>query len=172
MRQNKPAIIFGITGGSGSGKSYTISLLPSEVCVISMDKMGHLALEGSAKDEVLRRFGTINRKELGEIVFAEPKKLAALNQIIHPYIVKMVYEQVVNKMDFHPYIFIDGALLFELKLNYICDKVILVLANFETKIRRIMSRDKISRDLAEKRLRNQRNFEDLKSFADIIIYNE
>ncbi len=67
---------------------------------------------------------------------------------------------------------IDAPLLFESKLDQICDFVIGIMAKEEEKIERICKRDGISKEMAKKRLNIQMNEEELKKRADYVIIND
>jgi dephospho-CoA kinase len=94
----------GLTGGIASGKSaVAVMLRELGFPVLEADLVAHKLLDPGeeAHDEVLREFGAeladrsgrIDRGKLGEIVFADPPKLARLNQIIHPRVEKVVFRQ-------------------------------------------------------------------------------
>jgi dephospho-CoA kinase len=121
--------IIGITGISGAGKSTVAGILKQEyqALVIDVDRVGHqvLAKDKNVRKKVLKTFGTINRKKLGPIVFAEQKKLKKLNGIIHPIMVKRI-KAILAKNKSKNLIVIDAALLFQLGLNKLCDQVIFV----------------------------------------------
>jgi dephospho-CoA kinase len=176
--------IFGITGGTGAGKS-TVSSLFANLggVIIDVDKVGHAVLENEAFDSVVAHFGesildlvednnkvkkVINRKKLGQIVFSCEDKLKALNSIVHPLITAKVYEMVSNatigwfrqlgtvNVQAPPLVIaIDAALLFELHLQHICDYTILVTADAETRKNRIVQRDNISEEHALNRIKSQ-----------------
>ena len=161
--------IFGITGGSGVGKSYVSDLFKQtpNTHIINVDKLGHTVLENEAKKEILDHFGTTNRKELGKIVFSDPVQLQKLNKITHKHITQKVYTEVSAKQN-SAIIVIDAAVLVDLNLHLICDIVILVKATKATRIKRIMQRDNITKDQAKKRIASQNIFVPQ---ADIVIYN-
>src|SRR5688572_3951144 len=100
----KPLVV-GLVGGIGSGKSEVTRLLAGEagVRVISGDALAHEALRRpEIRDEIVRRWGTqvldedgtINRKWLGGIVFAEPSELKALEALVHPWIKRRIREEL------------------------------------------------------------------------------
>lgn len=91
----------GLTGGIGSGKSTIAGLLAKlGAIIIDTDKIGHEVLDtnNQAKEQVVSAFGhrilnpdnSVNRRELGKIVFADCKALSHLNHIIHPLIYQVV----------------------------------------------------------------------------------
>ncbi len=133
--------VIGVVGRSGAGKSTVSRIFQGDYgfTIIDVDKIGHITLEenlpgvvaifGSA---VLNENNEIDRGRLGDIVFSDPEKLKTLNSILHSdmkrKIVKML-STVTNKL-----IVIDAALLFEIKLDDLCDYIVAIEAP-EGKIR-------------------------------------
>ena len=181
------ALVMGVTGGSGSGKSYLTGLFDTPTAhIVDMDKLGHAVLAGSAYQPVVDAFGTgilaepmannatpppIDRKKLGAMVFADPAQLAKLNAIVHPLIRREVYLQVLSALHTHQLIILDGALLFDVDLHHVCDLTVLVLADDTTRCERIMTRDNISLTQAQNRLDSQRDYNALIDLATIVVYN-
>ena len=100
----KEPILIGLTGGIASGKSTVIQYLRYQgYPVIDADKLGHKVLEPGNQGyiNVVEKFGegilnkdkTVNRLILGGIVFSDPFKLKALNEISHPIIAEMVLKE-------------------------------------------------------------------------------
>lgn len=186
MMQNKVQI-FGITGATGSGKSYIAALFKTydpNTSIINVDKIAHCILKNEAYEEIVQTFGktilnndnSIDRKKLGTIVFKNKKELHKLNSIVQSYITKNVYTIVSKKINSHiSYtpctIVIDAALLVELNLHLICDNIILVLSNKKLQIERIKERDNLTATLAQDRVNSQRNFNDILNIANIVIRN-
>lgn len=177
--------VIGITGNSGSGKSFISSILKEyEGFIIDADKIGHDVLEKGmyAYNEVIDTFGhcildensNINRKSLGAIVFNDKSKLAELNKITHKYITKVITHKVneIKLNSLYKFIVIDAALLIEAGLHKVCDIIILVDANKDIRLRRIMERDEISEEEAKSRIDSQTSSEYLKRYAHIIIIND
>jgi len=162
--------IIGVTGLSGAGTSTAASILKKMGgYVISADKLAHeIMAQEETKSEIIAMFGTADRKQLGEIVFRDPEKLAALEKIIHPRVIAKTLE--LTKA--YPIAIIDAPLLVESGLHKICDTVILVTASEETRLARILSRDGIDRDAALRRFASRKGEEYLKPFATHIINND
>ncbi|MCL2591849.1 MAG: dephospho-CoA kinase [Defluviitaleaceae bacterium] len=179
MTQSK---IIGLTGRSGSGKGVVSSII-EEYCakIIDCDKIVHelFRFDKNLKSELYNFFGCeifddnnyINRKKLGSIVFASKEKLDFLTKTTHRYVVKKV-EEIIKESSEYKYIVIDAPLLVEAGLHKISDTVWLVFASEEISLKRIVERDGISYENAKKRLDNQKSFEELKSYANVIIKNE
>lgn len=175
MMQSKK--IIGITGGSGCGKSHLCKKLANRgFPVIDCDKIAAEIMEpGSAclletaevfGAEILDA-GKLNRKKLAGIVFSDAEKLLALNKITHKYILERIYNMVENAAP--GLIFVDGAVLIESGVR--CDLMVGILADRDIRCRRIMARDGLSEDDANRRIGAQKTDEFYKENCDIIIYN-
>ncbi len=174
MRSKK---VIGITGGSGCGKSYICeSLARLGFLVIDCDKIAREVMEPGKPCllEVAEFFGKeilederLNRKKLAEIVFSNPEKLAMLNRITHKYILESIYNRIEKEAADR--ILIDGAVLIESGVK--CDAMIGVLADKEERIRRIMARDGLSRQDAERRIGAQKPDSFYEENCDFVVYN-
>jgi len=120
--------------------------------------------------EILGENEEIDRKALSRIVFNDRNALEKLNAIIHPE-VHAHFIQWLKGHQNEKYILHEAAILFESGFYKMFDKVILVVAPFELRIRRVMKRDKVSKEEVMKRIRNQ--WEDQKKIelADLLIHN-
>ncbi len=177
MKQ-KPEI-FGLTGGSGSGKSSVAKILKEKgFYVIDADITAREILNGNVLEKLRLAFGnsvinadgSLNRKALAKIVFADDDKLSLLNSITHPEIAK----KIINEIETcgNDKVIIDAAALLVCKpLIDICDTIIVVCANKETRISRIMNRDKLTYEEASSRIDAQMTDEDMIKLADIVLHN-
>lgn len=161
--QNK--IILGLTGPTGAGKSTVAAYLrEAGIEVLDGDQIsrevttkGSLCLKeltDAFSSDILFEDGSLNRRKLGSIAFADPEKLAALNQITHKYITAEMKERIQKSNA--KIICIDAAALYESKIDRMCDKVLVVTADEETRKKRIISRDGLSEEEALKRMRAQK----------------
>ena len=156
MRQNNKKVV-GVTGGSGSGKSYLCGLLKNRgYDVIDTDIVARKVMEKGEEclAETVAEFGeqilddgNLNRKKLAQIVFSDEKKLEKLNEISHKHILRCV-ENMIEQSASNP-VFVEGAVLIE--SGFSCDLMIGVLADYEVRKERIMKRDSMTE--AEARLR-------------------
>jgi dephospho-CoA kinase len=175
-------IVAGLTGGIGSGKSTVARFFEEQgAVVINADEMAHRAIRrgSAAYDRVVSLFGKdildpdgeIDRKNLGKIVFDDPNLLLELNRIVHP----IVFEAWRRKKEKIAGDTPDAVVIFEVPLlvesgaHRMVDRVIVVRTERETQIRRLMSRDRIPRKEAEKRIDAQMSLEEKLRFADAII---
>lgn len=175
-------MIIGITGSSGAGKSTVCEYLENEykVKVINADKIARkLSKKGTSYTiDIIKIFGKnivdeegeLKRKKLAEIIYSNPKKREKLNNCTFKYITKEI-EKRLNKIDNDTTKIIDAPLLFESNLNEKCDKVIGVVAKREVQIDRIVARDNIDYDQAEKRLAAQQTNEFYIAHCDDIVEN-
>lgn len=153
-------MIIGITGNSGTGKSYISDIIAEYgYKKIDMDKIAHSIYENrpDCLMEIRNSFGDevfhgkkLNRRALGEIVFKDRCKLELLNEITHKYIM----EEAKREMD-QKNILLDAPVLIDTKFENLCDKIILVTSDKDTKIKRIMLRDNISYQYAMNRINSQ-----------------
>ncbi|MGK0412465.1 MAG: dephospho-CoA kinase [Polaribacter sp.] len=158
-------MIVGLTGGIGSGKT-TVAKFFSEfdnVAIYTADFEAKKLMNSSKiiKDKLIKEFGelafindALNRKYIAEIVFKDQEKLAKLNAITHPE-VKKHFEKFVKINNNKKYIIYENAILFETKSNALCDVIITVFADINTKIQRVIARDSSTKKEVLNRMKNQ-----------------
>lgn len=172
-------MVVGLTGSSGSGKSEIAKVFAGNgFTVIDADGIskdvqskGTLCAEeivSSFGSGILHRDGSINRRKLGEIVFADAEKLSLLTKITHKYILKEIDRLIENTRGD---ILIDAPLLFEADVHKKCDVCVGVISDRQKQIERICSRDGISKETAEARLKKQNGNNFYKERCDYIIEN-
>lgn len=172
--------IIGLTGGIGSGKS-TISAFFSTlgVPVYSADEEARKIMDQPEiirdvqnlfDENIIDQNGKLDRKKIASIVFNNSAKLEALNQIIHPA-VKQDFLLWLKKHEDQNYVLKEVAIIFETKSEKDFDKIILVTAPEEERIRRVMLRDKVSSDKVLERMRNQLSDSEKAKKSDYIIDN-
>ncbi|MBQ8742710.1 MAG: dephospho-CoA kinase [Clostridia bacterium] len=176
--------IIGLTGNSGSGKGYVCSLLEKySVRSVDADSIVHLLYrsDNECKNEMRDIFGdgifdkdqNIDRKKLAALVFSDRTKLELLNKTVHKYVIKHCEREIMlAKEKNEKAIVIDAPQLFEAGMDKDCDFVISVVADTETCVERIIGRDKISRDDALKRLKNQHTRDFFEKRSDYLIFND
>lgn len=189
-------MILGLTGGIASGKSTVSNYLKKNNFIIyDADKIAKEIFEKEEiKKEIISNFGedilirdesgNINREKLKEIVFKNSDKLKILNSIIHPKVYDYFYKirknnrsplkeskKVDEKNKDERNIIFDVPLLFESGINELCDKVLLIVTDFNVQIERIKKRDGLNEDLAKKIIFSQLSNEEKIKKADYIIKN-
>lgn len=173
-------MIVGLTGGIASGKS-TVSSIFKEfgVEIIDADKVAKKLTETEKnKQEIAKIFGTdvidengnLIREKIRERAFGNKELLDRLNLLIHPQVIEYFKEKREENSKNEIVIF-DVPLLFETKMNTLCDKVIVVSIPLSEQIKRVMLRDKIDEKLAKKIIDKQLSLEYKVANSDIVIDN-
>ncbi len=180
-------MIIGITGSSGAGKSTVCEILENEyhIKVLNADKITkQLAQKGNRYledivllfgQEILQEDGELDRPKLASIIYYNNEKREKLNQCTFKHIHIALQEEIqkIYNKDRNAVIAIDAPLLFEAKLEDICDFVIAVIAkNKELQIERIIQRDGITREQASRRLQAQMSDEFYTSKSKYTIVND
>jgi dephospho-CoA kinase len=173
-----------VTGGAGSGKTYVCSRLKAlglEV-IIADDMAKQAVVPGSAAlqkiagffgEKILLSDGSINRKMLRQIITDDEAARNALESILHREISTLISKNVIRlEKEGHRMVVIEIPLLFELDLQDRFDRVIVVSASQEIRIQRLMERDHISRDSAEKLINVQMPERIKIEGADYVVRNE
>jgi len=124
-----------------------------------------------ATDSVIKSDGTLDRPALGALVFADADKRATLNSILHPYIIARQDERLREWEALEPdgIAIVDAALMIESGGYKRFDKLIVVHCRPDVQLERLMTRDKLTRDEAERRIASQMPQEEKKKFADYLI---
>lgn len=172
--------IVGITGGIATGKSLVSDFLRDMgYVVIDSDKISHDILQVgrfaykktvlSFGEGILNEDKSINRKLLAEMIFSDSMRRERLNDIMHPIVLKQIELEIAKISE--GIIFVDIPLLYESKVENICDFVVCVYADRETQISRLMHRDRITRQYAELKINTQIDIELKIGLADFVIDN-
>lgn len=171
--------IIGLTGGIGSGKTIVaryIEALGIPV-YIADDEARKIVETDEVLDLIRNEFGEevidnqkLNREKLAQLVFANSEKLDKLNKIIHP-LVKKHFDHWVEMNQNAQFIIKEAAILFESGSYKDCDTIITVTAPLETRIQRVMQRDKCERTAVLKRIESQWTDEQRIAKSDYVIHN-
>ena len=171
--------IIGLTGGIGSGKT-TIANLFREANIpvyIADDEARKIMQLPEIIQEIKNTFGSeifddtiLNREKLSQIVFNDPEKLKLLNAIIHPAVRKHFQNWVLNHKKYS-FVIYEAAILFESGSYKNCDLIITVTAPIETRIERVIQRDKTTREQVLKRINAQWDDTQRISKSDFVIVN-
>ena len=164
------------------GKSFVSGVLAELGChVLDADQTAReVVAPGSAGlQEVVAKFGnsvikddgTLDRAALGALVFADVGKRVTLNAILHPYIIAQQDQQLREweALDPNGIAVVDAALMIESGGYKRFDKLIVVHCRPEVQLERLMSRDNLSREEAERRITAQMPQEEKKRFADYLV---
>jgi dephospho-CoA kinase len=173
----------GITGGIGSGKTTVCQIFEKlGVPIYYADTRARELMEDDKqlRESIQEVFGKevysdgkLNRKLLAEIVFGDEQKLLHLNGLVHPVVFRdnQSWNEVLAKKNY-PYTLKEAALLVESGSYLTLDKLIVVSAPEEDRIKRVMARDEATRDQVLARIRAQMPEEQKVKYADYVIYND
>lgn len=169
----------GLTGSIAVGKSYVLAVLDELGCVtFDADKIAHSVMEPGRDahrdiarefgNEVLAPDGSIDRIKLGAIVFTKDARRQRLNEIVHPRVIEEQNRLLEEVQTNQPgaIVVIDAALMIESGGYKRFDKIIVVYCDRERQIERLMKRNQISREDAERRVGAQMSSEEKLSYAD------
>lgn len=174
--------VIGLTGGIASGKSLVSDWFRKvHIKVIDADSVykNLLKVDNNLYNEVTNAFNLeknennrLDFKLLARIVFNDRSKLELLNKITHPYVIKKIEEMITEyKQKGEDIIILAVPLLFEAKMEYLCDKIICVYLDRETQIERLLNRSNLDREVALKRIESQMDLNQKKAKADYVIDN-
>ena len=172
----------GITGGIGSGKTL-VSKIFACLGIPVYDADSHakelMTTDGILVSQIKKEFGdlsylsdgTLNRKYLSEVVFNNQERLDVLNKLVHPRVGEN-YTQWVKRHNKKAYVMKEAALLFETGSYQALDKIIVVHAPEEVRIKRVMHRDGRAEQQVREIIRKQMSEEEKLKRADFIIHND
>ena len=176
------ARIIGITGGIASGKSTVTEFLRQQgYQVIDADQVVHelqepggrlyQALLSTFGSSILQEDGRLDRPKLGAMIFGNPQLLEQSSQIQN----QIIREELAGRRDLlvetEDIFFMDLPLLFELQYEDWFDQIWLVDVTEETQLSRLMSRNALSQEEAEKRIAAQLSLREKRKRADVLIDN-
>lgn len=172
-------LIVGLTGGIGAGKSTASQRFASlGATLIDVDALGHVVLQpgGKAHDAVLDGFGTVDRRELGAIVFADPAQLDRLTAISHPAINAELVELLDGMPATTEVVVLDMAILAESNLGrpdpeHSYSVVVTVEAPIELRVARAVARGMAEEDV-RRRLAAQASEDERRAVAHHVIVND
>ena len=176
-------LVVGLTGGIGSGKSTFAALLAERGAqVIDADLLGRDALKPGAPTwhSVVATFGDellvehtldIDRKKLASIVFNDKEKLAALNAIVHPVILKAIADRLESLQATDEIVILDAALIVEMGLADTVDVIVVVTSDVDARRRRLAELRGMEHDDIMARISAQASEEELVAKADLVVRN-
>ena len=179
--QNKRRLLLGLTGSFGSGKSTVAGIFRSfGARVIDADKIARAYLKpgtpvyrrliaGFGKG-IIKDDGAIDRKRLGEIVFADKRALRKLNKITHPWVIREIKRQLKRQKT--GVIVLDAPLFIEAGLRKMADKLLVVRASRENQVKRAVKKTGFSRLEVLRRIKAQIPVSVKIRMADFVIDND
>lgn len=172
----------GLTGSIGVGKTFVSSVLAELGCrvldadqtareVVAMGAPGLRAVVEAFGPEILQPDGTLDRARLGAIVFADENKRLLLNSILHPFIIAAQDEQLRRweAEDATGVSVVDAALMIESGGYRRFDKLIVVHCRPEIQVERLMARNNLLREEAERRIAAQMPQQEKMRYADFLV---
>lgn len=179
----KKNLVVGLTGGIASGKTTIAEIFQNlGADIIDADLLYHQLLRDDPSlksslaatfgEHILNESGEIDRTKLGPIVFANPYRLHTLNELVHPTVIRRMKGEIEQRLSSaeHKVVMIVVPLLIETKMTDMVDSVVLVYADEEIQLQRLMQRG-LSQEDAQKRIRSQMSSREKMRFANFIINN-
>ena len=170
----------GLTGGIGVGKTFVATIFQKmRIAVFSADIYAKRCMQESEelKDAIIQYFGTdiykngeLQKQKLAEIVFSDAEKLSVLNKLVHPFVQVKFEKWCENQTS--SFVLKEAAILFESDSHKNLDAVVCVAAPLQTRIERVMKRDKCSEQAVLKRIANQMSEEEKEQLSDFVIVND
>lgn len=172
--------ILGLTGGIGAGKTLVsnhlaalgIEIVDADVIardVVAIGSDGLNAIEQHFGKTILLADGSLNRAKLREIIFADSEQKSWLNNLMHPLIRQNITAQLDAATS--PYVVLSAPLLFENKLDALCDHTLLVDVPIEVQLARTANRDSVSTEQVKNIIAAQMSREDKQQKADSVLDN-
>jgi len=178
------ALLVGLTGGMGSGKSTVAGMLEEfGAHIIDADAICRILVEPEqpAWQEIAKTFGkgillkdgTLDRAQLADIIFSDPSQKKVLEDILHPKVFeeeRALFKKITEKEP-SALVIVDAALLIESGNYRKVNKVVVVASDEEIRIQRILDKSRFSREDIQRRIRNQMDLKEKVKFADYVLEN-
>ena len=185
-KEKMKKVVIGLTGGIGTGKSTVSQILKEKnFPVIDLDVISHEVIKfPKVVEKIVENFGKevleynntgnwiISREKLGRVIFGNREKRVILNSIMHPEILHIMREKILECKKENKIIFVEIQLLFEVQWEKEFDYILLVSAEKETQIKRILSRDNRSKEEALSIINSQMSLDEKKKRSDYVIEND
>ena len=179
-------VVIGLTGGIGTGKSTVSQILKEKKFpVIDLDIISHKVIKfPKVVEKIVENFGKevleynntgnwiVSREKLGRVIFGNREKRLILNSVMHPEILRIMREKILECKKENKIIFVEIQLLFEVQWEKEFDYILLVSAEKETQIKRILSRDNRSKEEALNIINSQMSLDEKKKRSDYVIEND
>jgi dephospho-CoA kinase len=174
--------LIGITGGIGTGKStvtnylqtrYHLPIWDADLYARSAVAVGSPILQAISQrygTDILQLDGTLDRSQLGEIIFSDPTERQWLAAQIHPY-VRNCFETEIRHLAPDATAVLAIPLLFEAKMTDLVTEIWVVSCDLATQLNRIVTRDRINETAARRRIESQMSLADKIALADVNLDN-
>jgi dephospho-CoA kinase len=175
-------LVIGLTGGLASGKTTVAKIFEQlGAKVVDADLIARDILKKGTKvfrkiveafgDGIIGKEGEVDRKKLADIIFHDEEARKRLNAITHPPIRRRIVEEIARLKRSANVIILDVPLLIEAGFTDLVDVVIVVNAREEQQVKRLMSRNRMTKEEALLRIRTQLSMSTKLNFADYVIDN-
>jgi len=171
----------GITGNIAAGKSTVEELLTEKgYKVLDSDDLAHdLLREKSVKAKIVEAFGgydiledgELSRPKLGKIIFTNKNDRQLLESILHPLIKAEIRQFFSASEKREDIVFVSVPMLFEAKFEDVFDKIVLVYADDEIRIQRLIDRNDLNEVMAQNRMDIQMSQDKKKPLSAYIVFN-
>ena len=173
-------MVIGLTGGIATGKTAVSNYLKElGYSIIDADVIARQVVEPGTKglrmitdtfgEKVLTSDGLLDRQHLAQLVFTSSEQLQQLNRILQPIIRERIQEPISTSKD--PVVVIDVPLLYEQHYEDLCDVVMVVSAQPQQQLERLMNRNHLTMDEAKNRVASQMPLSSKERLADVVIDN-
>jgi dephospho-CoA kinase len=174
-------MIIGLTGGIATGKSESAKYFEElgaysiDADAISRDitKQGTPALAELVKifgNDILCCDGNLDRQKLANIVFSDKQSKLEVDKVLHVYVIARINEIISRKTN-KCNVIVNAPLLFEVGLDRICDKIVVIWIPYDIEAKRLALRDNLNADEVKKRIDSQLPLEKKTKLADFVIDN-
>ena len=175
------AFVVGLTGPIGAGKSTVAGILRDlgakvlDADALARDEqlrgtVGYTAIVQQFGTEILGPDREIDRRKLADVVFADPRRLAQLERIVHPRVIARVLEARAMLPD-DAILVVEAIKLVETSLRSVCDRIWVVLAERPVLVERLAGRG-LSEEQVLARMAHQAGVDDLRAAADVVLRND
>jgi len=184
VRKIKKVLSLGITGGIGSGQTSVANMLRKKnAYIVDADRKGREVLEKYPEllqqlrtafgNEIFTTDGVLDRAKLGSHVFSSRQMLEKLNRIIHPRMVELIINELEEARLSGKYkvVGVDAALIYEIQMESIFDKVLCVNAPMPERLERVHQRNKLPKEKILERIGMQIPLEEKSDWTDYTILN-
>ncbi|MDN6408589.1 MAG: dephospho-CoA kinase [Tetragenococcus halophilus] len=177
------SFILGITGSIATGKStvvnifkqYGFPVVDADIIareVVEPNTAGLKKIVETFGSSVLCSDGSLNRKQLGQMIFNDAKKRQALNALLAPFLQEAIIEQIKRASAAASLVIADIPLLYEAGYDKYMDQLAVVYIPEDLQVQRLMKRDRITKKEPQKKVASQLSIEEKKKRADIIFDNQ
>ncbi|MBE0369377.1 dephospho-CoA kinase [Pseudoalteromonas aurantia] len=172
--------VLGLTGGIGAGKTAVSDALAEKgICIVDADIIAREVVAPSTfglntivdkfGKDILQDDGSLNRAKLRHIIFTNDDHKSWLNDLLHPIIRQATLTQLAQAKS--TYVVLAAPLLFENKLEQLCNHTLLVDVSEETQITRTSQRDNVENEHVKRIIASQMSRHEKRQKADTILDN-